>query len=156
MNPTKCQRLIKGKRRMKGGRGQERLQKIIEYLRLYAFSSIIFHPRKFNHKGMKIIWRAQVASKFLLNHPEYTIMFDSAVVGVRKHSSHFLRTNLKGRITSKSFIQKQKHFKWRPFRLLWNAIGTSNFHLILNWWNRISTKGLHKLFIPHRKLTVFS
>lgn len=103
---------------MKGGRGQERLQKIIEYLKLYAFSSIVFHPRKFNHEGMKIIWRAQVASKFLLNHSEYTIMFDSAVVGVRKHFSNFLRTCLKGRVTSKSFIQKQIHFKWLLFRVL--------------------------------------
>ncbi len=70
---------------MKGGRVQERLWKIIEYIKLYVFSPIIFHPGKFNHKGMKIIWRAQVASEFLLNHPEYTIMFDPAVVGVRKH-----------------------------------------------------------------------
>lgn len=105
MNPTKYQRLIKGKRRKKGGRGQERLRKIIEYIKLYVFSSIIFHPRKFNHEGMKIIWRAQVASKFLLNHPEYTIMFDSAVVGVRKHFSNFLRKYVKGSITSKSVFE---------------------------------------------------
>lgn len=84
MNPTKCQRLIKDKRRMKGGRGQKRLRKIIENIKLYVFSSIIY-PRKFNHEGMKIIWRAQVASKFLFNHSEYTIMFESAVAGVRKH-----------------------------------------------------------------------
>lgn len=84
MNPTKCQRLIKDKRRMKGGRGQKRLGKIIENIRLYVFSSIIY-PRKFNHEGMKIIWRAQVASKFLFNHSEYTIMFELAVAGVRKH-----------------------------------------------------------------------
>lgn len=106
MNPTKYQRLIKDKRRMKGGRGQERLWKIIEYIKLYVFSSIIFQPRKFNHEGMKIIWRAQVASKFLLNHPKYTIMFASAVVGAGKHFSNFLRKHLKGRITSNSFFQK--------------------------------------------------
>lgn len=84
--------------------GCKRDWKIIEYIKLYVFSSIIFHPGKFNHEGMKIIWRAQVASKFLLNHPEYTIMFDPAVVGVRKHFSNFLRKYLKGRLTSKSFF----------------------------------------------------
>lgn len=83
---------------------QERLWKIIEYIKLYVFSSILFHPRKFNHEGMKIIWRAQVASKFLLNHPEYTIIFDLAVVGVRKHFLNFPKKNLKDRLTSKSFF----------------------------------------------------
>lgn len=53
-------------------------------------------------RGMKIIWRAQVAGKFLLNHPEYTITFDPVVAGVRKHSLSFLRKYPKGRLPSKS------------------------------------------------------
>lgn len=49
---------------------------IIDSIKLYVFSSVIFQPWKFNHEGMNVIWRAQLASKFLFNHSEYKIMLD--------------------------------------------------------------------------------
>ena len=66
---------------------------IIEYIKLNLFSSVIFHPRKFNPEEINIIWRAWVASKFLLNHLEYTIMFDP-VVGIKKYSSFKFQGNI--------------------------------------------------------------
>lgn len=47
---------------------------------------------------MKIIWRAQVARKFILNHIEYIIMFDKAVAGLSKCFSYFLGENVKKKI----------------------------------------------------------
>lgn len=116
MNCTKCQKLIKGKRRMKGGGVQDRLIDNWVY-QTVCILLCHFSPQKIQSWGDEYYLESTGSKQILLNHSEYTIMFDPAVVGVGKHSANFLRKDLKGTLTSKFFI--------------WNASENSS---ALNWY----------------------